>query len=660
MGEKIGRRTAVLSVCLLIPWWGGGVIAAGVGGEEDLLFGEEERVVTPARHSLTVSQAPASVTVITEEEIEASGAQNLADLLREIPGLEVAAVTATDVNVGARGYNRTLANKLLVMIDGRSVYEDFFGVVLWEMLPVALEEIKQIEVVRGPGSAVYGANAYSGVIHIITKSPRELAGTTLSARTGVESDRREGAVIRAGRAGDHFDYKGTFLWKREGSLGDDAGEPGVPEPESFRGNLALTRSLWDRSTFTLAAGGTDGNGRVESGIGDMLRDNTSLFGSAALETPGAFLRAYWNHSEAETRNRDLLDAEGNPDDRELLQNTYSLEGQVMGTSAGGTVGLVGGSVRYHAVRSDFLDEWHDQTLFGVYAQVERTFREREDVTIGGRVDHHPHTDYQFSPRASWIHHFEGRSYLRLTAGEAYRNPTFIDNYLYIEDVPVKNHAGEILPLPADAVGNRDLKPERVRTYEIALGLEITRFALLRVEGFRNEERDRVNFGPSDYYGEQEAAPYGLPGGVLPKTLTYRNLYRVNVNGGEASLRARWSRRLETTVGYGYVAYEEDEGLPEEFWWVSRHKVTARLTAKPAVRWTLSFAGRYQSRASFLKSGGGDLPAWSVADAVVRYALGVDHVVLECAVQNLFDHRYREYPGGDSFGRRTNLRLRVRF
>lgn len=135
---------------------------------EDLL---EIEVVTAAKKAQKISQAPAAMYVITDEDIRQSGATSIPDALRMVPGIDVMEITATDFVINARGFNKEMSDKMLVLIDGRSVYWDFYGLVVWDSFPINLEEIKRIEIVRGPGSALYGANAFSGVINILTFLP---------------------------------------------------------------------------------------------------------------------------------------------------------------------------------------------------------------------------------------------------------------------------------------------------------------------------------------------------------------------------------------------------------------------------------------------------------------------------------------------------------
>ena len=130
---------------------------------------EEVVVVTASRSEQQLVDAPAAVSVITTSTIENSPATNVGDLLRAVPGINVTQVSARDINITTRGATSTLATSQLALVDGRSVYLDFFGMVMWDLIPTNPHEIKQIEVVRGPASAVWGANAMTGVVNVITQ-----------------------------------------------------------------------------------------------------------------------------------------------------------------------------------------------------------------------------------------------------------------------------------------------------------------------------------------------------------------------------------------------------------------------------------------------------------------------------------------------------------
>jgi iron complex outermembrane receptor protein len=141
-------------------------------------------VITVGKRAQRLSKVPAAVYVITKEEIHRSGATTIPELLRMAPGVQVARINATQWAISVRGFNGLWSNKLLVMIDGRTIYSDIFSGVNWEMQDAVLENIDRIEVVRGPGSSVWGANAMNGVINIVTKPAADTPGTTLAVSGG--------------------------------------------------------------------------------------------------------------------------------------------------------------------------------------------------------------------------------------------------------------------------------------------------------------------------------------------------------------------------------------------------------------------------------------------------------------------------------------------
>src|SRR5258708_1287499 len=144
-------------------------------------------VTSVSKKEQKLSSVAAAIFVISQEDIRRSGATNIPDLLRMVPGLDVAQINANTWAISARGFNLQFADKLLVLIDGRAVYTPLFGGVYWDTQDVPLEDIERIEVVRGPGGTVWGANAVNGVINVITKSAADTQGGLLTAGGGTQA-----------------------------------------------------------------------------------------------------------------------------------------------------------------------------------------------------------------------------------------------------------------------------------------------------------------------------------------------------------------------------------------------------------------------------------------------------------------------------------------
>jgi iron complex outermembrane receptor protein len=153
------------------------------------------QVTSVSTHSEPLSEAPASIVVLTAEEIRRSGATTLPEALRLAPSLQIARIDSVQYAISARGFNNAIGNKLLVLVDGRTIYTPLFSGVFWDQQDVMLEDVERIEVITGPGATLWGANAVNGVINVITRPATETTGEMLVGRVG---DSERGAALRLG------------------------------------------------------------------------------------------------------------------------------------------------------------------------------------------------------------------------------------------------------------------------------------------------------------------------------------------------------------------------------------------------------------------------------------------------------------------------------
>src|ERR1044072_5623388 len=224
-----------------------------------------------------VASPPGTMAVSPAEDIESTPADDYGDLLRNIPGMNVTQTSARDIQMTGRGSTNTLATTQLVLLDGRSIYLDFFGLVMWDFLPVNPGEIKQIEAVRGPGSAVWGANAMTGVVNLITKRPQEMLGTSVLLGGG-ELGTKYGSLSHAGGS-ERFGYKLSGGYYEQDPYDRPSGNiPGTTIPyESFafknsgteqaKGDVRLNWDFENGSTFDVSGGYARTDGIVHTGIG---------------------------------------------------------------------------------------------------------------------------------------------------------------------------------------------------------------------------------------------------------------------------------------------------------------------------------------------------------------------------------------------------------
>lgn len=214
------------------------------------------QVVSVAKKEQRVFDSAAAVHVVTREEIRRSGLTTVPELLRLVPGVTVSRIDGSKWAVSVRGFTGRFANKLLVMIDGRSLYSRMFSGVFWDALGVPVAEIERIEVVRGPGASLWGANAVNGVINIVTRAAADSMGTTLTAGAGL-SDRwsADAAHGRATPAGALRLFGHSSGW-------DGAG--GFDDWREAAGGVRFERGLASRAQFTFGANAAHRDARQQN------------------------------------------------------------------------------------------------------------------------------------------------------------------------------------------------------------------------------------------------------------------------------------------------------------------------------------------------------------------------------------------------------------
>ena len=203
-----------------------------------------EPVTSVTKEASTIGKSAAAVFVITNKMIRRSGAKCIPEALRMAPGLEVAQVNSNAWAITCRGFNGGLADKLLVLIDGRTVYTPVFGGVYWDIQDVLLEDVDRIEVIRGPGGTLWGSNAVNGVINIITKNAKDTQGVYLNAGGGTV-ERSTGAFRYGGKIGDDCQYRVYGKYFDDGPfIGQDFSFFGPPtqRPDTIPGTKGTSGS----------------------------------------------------------------------------------------------------------------------------------------------------------------------------------------------------------------------------------------------------------------------------------------------------------------------------------------------------------------------------------------------------------------------------------
>ncbi|HVR71714.1 MAG TPA: TonB-dependent receptor, partial [Vicinamibacteria bacterium] len=453
--------------------------------EDDVIRRGEEIVVSASKVETTIINAPATMSVISEETILNSPAQNYGDLLRSVPGLNVVQMSARDINVNSRQASGTLSASQLVVVDGRSIYLDFYGFTLWDWIPSNPEDIKQIEVVRGPASAVWGANALTGVINIITKSPREAAcaaGEAPPCRafrlgfTGGLFDREAGSTVAedTGKIGgttasfvsapnENWSFKLTGGYYYSDPYARPVGSiprtthplnPGVavggaPYPAdrtaAFQGerafrntstsqpkvDLRVDQELGDGARLTYAGGYAGTDGLIHTGIGpfDIQSGSNMSYGKVTFNKNALRVGVFANFVDADAPSLLLPDPTGRPVNLTFQTQTYDFEVGHSTVLGGKHILSYGGNVRRNNFDTSITPNSEDRTEMGVYFQ-EELFVDKFRLAVGARVDKFGNIDDPvFSPRITAIYKPHHAHALRASFSRAFQSPSTVNNFL---------------------------------------------------------------------------------------------------------------------------------------------------------------------------------------------------------------------------------------
>jgi outer membrane receptor protein involved in Fe transport len=311
---------------------------------------KEQVVVTASKTEQALVNAPATVSLISNQTIVNNGSTSYADLFRAVPGVNVTQTSARDINITSRGATNTLSTTQLALVDGRSIYLDFFGFVAWDFLPVDPGEIKQIEVIRGPASAIWGANAMNGVVNVITKSPRELQGSSVTIGAGgfgrETSNKSEGAGAlfyvngsHAQAVNDRWAYKfsaGLYtqdpLARPSGAIPNGTGtqypaytNQGTTQPKL---DVRVDYDHPDGKQKLIFQGGVSGtDGILHSGIGPFDIDKGTVlgYGKVNYSRNAMKLNFFVNILNGDATNLLAVDPTGQPLLFNFKSQTYDVE-----------------------------------------------------------------------------------------------------------------------------------------------------------------------------------------------------------------------------------------------------------------------------------------------------------------------------------------------
>ncbi|NGZ07386.1 MAG: TonB-dependent receptor [Magnetococcales bacterium] len=470
----------------------------------------EIRLTSAARREQKLVETTAAVTVIDSEQIRRSGMTALPELLRLVPGLNVARINASTWAVSARGFNAQYSNKLLVLMDGRTLYTPLFAGVFWNIQDVPLSDIERIEVIRGPGATMWGANAVNGVINIITKKASQTHGTLTSATIGT-TDRLNGTWRHGGALNDRLDYRvyAKGFTNREQELAN-----GTSARDNWHSQRGGFRTDWRP------------NGQDELTLQGDLFETHEHSTLVTGERSGGHLLTRWSHTLPDARNWSLqLYFDRNVDASFERTNIYDVDWQYALRHDNHAL-LWGAGYRLTDMQLDdtVIIKWNhpsrrDQS-FSLFLQDEITLNPRWILTVGSKVEHNDYTGVEWQPNTRLLWRFSEDQSFWAAVARAIRSPARVDTDIRVVTpfpLPPTPPVG-ILSL----TGNPDSVSETLLSHELGYRVQLKPELSLELAAFFNRYDHVTTFEqqppllipplpvfPQSYGNQASATSYGL-------------------------------------------------------------------------------------------------------------------------------------------------------
>lgn len=512
-------------------------------------------VTSVSRRPEKLSDAAAAIYVITNEDIRRSGVTSIPEALRLAPGMEVARQDSHTWAISSRGFNDEFANQLLVLIDGRSVYTPLFAGVYWDVQDLVLEDINRIEVIRGPGASLWGANAVNGVINITTRNSKDTQGLLVSGGGGNE-ERGFGTIRYGGKLGDKATYRvyAKYFSRDDSALPD--GSDANDNWSMWRGGFRFDWEPQEKNLYTLQ--GDIYTGQLnQTVLVPMLTPPYSNSLPNEVHVGGGNLLARWNHRFSDTSEL-ALKAYYDRTERDRVvfsetRDTFDLDLQhrfQLGDRHDIVVGL-GYNITSDNLENTFAVSFdpteRTDSLYSAFVQDEiEVIRDRLRLTLGTKVEYNDYTHWEFQPNARLSLTITEKQTAWFAASRAISTPSRAEDDIRINRLVVPPGVLGPAPVLISQFGSRNMDSKELIAFEL---------------GYRIQPHDRVTFDLATFYNiydrqrtiEQgtpfvELAP-APPHGVVPFTID--NLIEGEVYGGELASSFQptdwWRLRVNYTL-----------------------------------------------------------------------------------------------------------------
>ena len=476
------------------------------------------QVTSVSKRTQKVADAAAAIFVLTQEDIRRSGATSIPEALRLVPGLEVARIDQNKWAIGSRGFNGRFDNKLLVLIDGRSVYTPLFSGVYWNVQDVMLEDVDRIEVIRGPGATLWGANAVDGVINVITKKAKATQSAVVTAGAGTE-ERAAGGVRYGSKLGDNTYYRAYtkyFDWR----------------PSVYPSGVTA-HDGWDALRGGFRADWTPAGANSLTVQGDVYRSRfDETLTVASLSAPysntfpndgkysGGNILGRWNHtSEGSSMSLQMYYDNTTITDHSLFgdhQNILDIDFQD-GFHAGNSQQFVWG-LGYRSIH-DKNDASFTVSLqpnqvtlnqFSTFLQDEISLVDnRLQITLGSKFERNEFTGFEIEPNARLLWNLTPNQSIWTAVSRAVRTPALTEEGLRLNSqvIPPGTPANPT-PLPAVVAvfGSHQFNSEDLLAYELGYRVQATKNLSLDIATFYNNYSNLRTAEPGAPYPEGSPAP----------------------------------------------------------------------------------------------------------------------------------------------------------
>jgi len=597
-----------------------------------------ESVSSVSKRATKLSESPAAVSVITQDDLRRMGSTTIAEALRWVPGLDVARSSASQWAVSARGFNSLFSNKLLVMMDGRTIYDPAFGGVFWELQDTAMEDIERIEVIRGPGATLWGANAVNGVINIITKNAKDTQGGFVSGITGKE-EHGGGTVQYGGRIGEHAFYRAYVkAFDREGFMDSHDGQ--TPDDwNEVHGGFRLDWQPNTRDAVTLQgdyyeahSGDTRAQFEPEPPMSLRVDERYHNIGGNVLgrwthtisDTSEFSLQAYYDHFHhglvGVYETRDTGDLE--------FQHRFAL-GSRQEIIWGAGYRLTDDQFSLEP-NLTFTPSTREDPLYTAFVQDKITLvPQRLWLTLGSKFEHNNYTGFEVQPGARLLWTPTDHQTVWAGVSRAIRTPARTDSDL-LYSIPLSQQDPAPLTLLQKFMGDPQVRSEEVIAYELGYRVEPTRQLSLDLALFYNRYDGIISYLPGS---PTLQGPLTAPHLELPLTAANGNFGETY--GGELAVQWKVTDRWRLAADYSLLQMHLHPEMVAEG---ESPQQQARLRSYLQLPWDLEF----NAACAYVD----ELPAQKVP-AYVRLDLGLvwrPTPALEIGLwgQNLLDNRHLEF------------------